>query len=308
MPLFAGNTWFRDNIIPYLTKIKAEINANSGCCSPPIVTSFNPPTFPINTVTTVTLIGDFFTPSLVITCGTATISNFQFITQQQCTFDITTNTGQVNTVDVSNGGGSVNISVESITSSWVDLRVGSSSVFTEEHSAGITVVRDAEGIGNTGNLWGTWLRFPSHSWDRVSLKKCSIIVKNATLHMAGLMSTENQNETSASQYYEAEIYVYMNGSAQAFYGSNAAGIGVSDLHTAIAIPTPYYKIEFNNNGQVGSQFKVFGLSNLTNFDDVSNLLGTWTVGTSMTANDVPIMPCITMTGATRIVAFKIEDA
>lgn len=307
MPLFSGKTWFRNNITPYLTKIKSEIASNS-CCYPPIITAIDPIVFPISVTTTVGLKGEFFTPTMVITCPTATISNYTFINQQECTFDIITSTAQVNTITATTAGGSDTITIESVLSLWIDLRLGSTSTFTEEHKAGTTVTRYSDGMGSNGSLWSNWIRFPSDQWNRSTLKQCSIIMKKSAANMAGIMSTEEQDENSSAQYYQAEIYAYMPSTYMwGFYGTNSANTGISGNQSNVTISTPYYKIQFNDNGQSGSTFRIFGLADLTNFDDESDLLGTWTVPASFTANDNPIMPCVTMSGATRIVAYKVKD-
>ena len=310
MAVYNGAEWFRLNIMPYLTEIKSSIGGAS--YPAPIISSFTPTEFIINTPTTITAVGDFFTPTTVITSNTATISNYTYIDQQHCSFTITTPTAQSNTVIVDNGSGNADILINSIAAStWVDLRAGSSSVFTEEHAAGTTLVRDANGISTTGSLWSTWVRFTSDTWTRSTPKKCSIIITSDFSIMAGIVDLQNQDKTSVSQFYEGEIYgLIASNLLIGFYGTDSLDNGVStssDPSNPINITTSYCKLQFTNNGSAGSTFKIFGMGNITNLDDESNLLRTITIGAVHTANGQNIMPCALASGDARIVAYKVED-
>ena len=306
MTVHSGKTWFRDNISPYLTKIKAEMATVGG--SPPIVYSTDVTTIPINTVVTITVTGDFFTPAMTITCPTATISNYVFLTQQSCTFDITTTTAQNNVISYTTSS-SVTSDILSTVSAWTDLRTGGDA-YTETHDPGTTVTQDAEGLWSNGSLWSNWLKITSASWNRTNPKRVSFVLKTGgTACMFGIMGNE-QDENATAQYYQAEIYAYVPSTyVWGFYGTNAAHAGASSTQTNVTINAyPYTKIEFQDNGEAGSTFKIFGLSDLTDFDDESNLLGTWTVGVAMTADSTTLYPCCT-TGSIniRFVAFKVED-
>jgi len=307
MALFSGKTWFRNNIMPYLTKIKAEIAASGG--TPPLVTTSTPPNFNINTVTAVSVTGDFFTPTMTATCPTATITNYTFISQQSCTFDILTSTAQTNTITLTTVGGSTTLSVTSLASAWVDLRTGG-SVYTETHRTGTTITQDADGLRSSGILWSNWLKITSVSWQRVNLKRVSIIYRgDNSACMVGIMGSD-QIESSTAQYYQAEIYAYNTGSAIArFYGTNAAHTGVSSAITSTTTSgNTYIKLVYSNNGNNTGTMKIYGLSNLSNLDDVSNLLNTITIPAVFTADSVTLYPCVTF-GSTsqRLVAVKVED-
>jgi len=305
--LFIGKTYFRNNILPYLTKIKAEIASNSGGGNPPIVTSTDITEIPISTVTTITVTGDFFSPSMVVSCGTATITNYVFITQQSCTFDITTATPQSNTITYTGGGGSDTSTITSTVSNWIDLRTGGDT-YTESHDPGTTITQDATGLSSTGSLWDNWLRIDSHSWSRSNLKRVSIIVKSGNTHMVGILS-ELQGEGSASQYYEGEIWAYASGSNLIyFYGTNSLGAGTSQDISNSALSYTYHKVVFENNGQPGSTFRVYGFNSLADFDDNSNLLGSDTVASNMNANGSTLkVGTIFGNTSNRLVAFLIED-
>ena len=305
MAALQGKSWFRANIAPYLSIIKSAMSGY-----PPIITLVDTTTVTTNVTVTVTVTGDFFTPDMTVTCPTGTTSNFVFINQHEVKFDFITTTAQSNTISFATPFGAASFTIVSTVVTWIDLRLGSGSTFTEVHRSGTTVTRDANGMRTSGSVWSSWVRFPSHEWNRSVMKKLSMIVQgNSSAHMVGIMSAANQNTTSTAQYYEAEIYAYCPSSyIWGFYGTNAAGGGTSNSQSNIQISSyPYYKIEFNDNGQVGSTFKVFGLSNLSNFDDQTNLLGTWTVGTNMSANDTLIMPCFTMSSGSRLVAYLVEN-
>ena len=305
MPDFNGKTWFRENLAPYLSIIKSQMSGYA-----PIITSTNLTEIQTNVVETIVVTGDFFTPDLVVASNTLTISNFVFVSQTEIQFDVTTTTAEANTVSLTTPFGAVTLNILSVSAPpWIDLRSGSGSVFTEQHRAGTNFVRDADGAGTTGAIFSSWLRFNSHQWDRNTPKRLSIIGKANDTHMIGIMSTQNQNETASGQYFEAEIYAYVASTyVYGFYGTNISGGGVSQYLAGGSFGgKPYYKLQFNDNGEAGSTFRIFGLADLSNFDDESNLVATWTVPASFTANDTPIMPCITGGATSRIVAYLVED-
>ena len=309
MALFAGKPWFRTNIKPYLTKIKAEIAAASGG-NPPIITNHSPTDIPVDTATTITVTGDFFTPSTVVTCATGTITNYTFITQQSCTFDLECSTAQTNTIIFAGGGSTTSITIESTVSAWLDLRSTSSDTFTEAHKSGTAMVRDANGVGQTsGALWSHWLKFTSLAWTRSTPKTLSMIMTLGTsAHMAGIQGSDQDGSASA-QYYQAEIYAYMPSNyLWGFYGTNAAHSGASNSQTnATLTGYGWYKVVWEHQGEPGTTVKVYGLSDLSDFDG-GTLIQTWTVGTAMTANSTTLYPAVTYGNASqRVVAIKLED-
>ena len=303
---FAGKAWFRANIIPYLTTIKA--NSTSGGGTPPLVTSHAPVSIGINTVTTIAVTGDFFTPTMAPTCPTGTVTNYVFISQQSCTFDITFPSDQTNTITLTTVGGSTTINIDSTVSNWIDLRAGGDT-YTETHKSGTTISQDATGLRSTGALWSNWLKIDSESWLRANPSHMSMIIKvSGTAMMAGIMGSD-QVPSASSQYYQAEIYSYIPSTyCYGFYGTNAGHNGVNSNLTNIQISSyAYTKLVWEHSGEVGYTMKVYGLTDLTDLDDLTNLLGTHTVPATFTADSVTLYPCVTMgTQNQRLVAVKVE--
>jgi len=306
MAIFAGKQWFRDNLAPFLTVIKGEI-----CKHPPIIKDTQPIHVNTGTITHVVLKGDHFSPNVTVYLAFifGTITNVNYIDFHTIEFDIFV--GSDSTVDVliTTCEGEVHLAVEATTSTWVDLRTGSSSTWTETHDPGTNITYDAEGLTSSGSIWGNWYKFTSHTWLRSVPKKVSIIMKNSgSAHMAGIMSNE-QDESSSSQYYQAEIYAYISTSYfWGFYGTNAAHAGASNNQGNTPLGSYlYWKIIFENNGEVGSTFNVYGLMNLSNLDDVTNLLKTGTVSSAMTADGTTLYVAATTNNDSRMVAFKVED-
>jgi hypothetical protein len=308
MAIFGGKQWFRDNLAPYLTIIKNQL-----CSIPPQIHMPLPIEVTTGVVTHVELKGDYFHPDTTVYLAFVygTVTNVTWNNFHSIEFDIFVGSDSTVSVAVTSCGNTTNFDVVATTSTWVDLRAGSTDTWTETHDPGTTISYDAEGLISNGALWSNWYKFTSHSWLRSVPKRVSFIVKhNGTAHMSGIMSNE-QNEASTAQYYQAEIYSYYTGSTfWGFYGTNAAHGGVSSNQSGgQPISTyPYYRFEFENNGEVGANYSLHGLADLSNFDDTSHQLKLGTVPANFTADGTTLYVAAT-TGTTsqRMVAFKIED-
>jgi hypothetical protein len=306
MAIFAGKQWFRDNLQPYLTVIKGEL-----CKHPPVVHSTQPIHVVTGTVNHVILKGDYFHPNLTVYLPfvNGTITNVVWNNFHEIEFDIFVGTDSTVTPTITTCDGTATFDVLAVTSTWVDLRAGSPSTWTETHDPGTTITYDSEGLISTGSLWGNWYKFTSHSWARTTLKKVEFIMKhNNTAHMAGIMGSE-QDETSNAQYYQAEIYAYFPNTFWGFYGTNVSHSGVNGSQAgAPALTDPYYKFVFENNGQPGSNYYLYGLADLSNFDDTSNLMMSGTVPASFTCDSPTLYVAATTANNTqRMVAFNITD-
>lgn len=306
MPLFAGKTWFRNNIAPYLTKIKSEI-----CKQPPVVHSTTPIIVYTGQITHVILDGDYFHPGVTVYLPFiyGAVTNVNWINFHTIEFDIFVGSDSTVQPLITTCEGSVTIDVTSITTAWVDLRLGSGSAFTEQHRAGTSINRDSEGLYSDGVIWENWYKFDSHTWDRVSEnKKVSIIMKNSgSAHMFGIMGNE-QDESATAQYYQAEVYAYYTSSGIGrFYGTDAAHNGQSDNFSGTYTPTqPYMKIEYDDNGEAGAEVRFYDMVDLSNFN-AGTLILTTTVGAVLDADSTTLYVAATTTATARMVAFKLED-
>jgi hypothetical protein len=274
---------------------------------PPIVNSQTVARINATSSNNVELSGDFFTPDTVVTSLNGTVSNFNFSLQSSCQFDYTSDVEGEDTITITTPSGSVDINIiVNPPSSWVDMRAGRDT-FTEEHNAGLTVSRDTNGAYVNGSLWSSWYRINSHSWNRSSKKKVSIIGKASQSHMIGITS-ERQSLTSSSQYYQAEVVAYMSGNTlSGFYGKSAGGGGVNGGTSLSLSGNPYYKLVFEDNGEANSTYSLYGLSDLSNFDDESILLGTNTIPAHMNGDGENLMVDVISTSTHRFIAFNIED-
>jgi hypothetical protein len=310
MAIFNSLNWFRLQILPYLTVIKN----NSNGLPAPIIYNYSPQlitAYPLLTPTLINITGDFFHPLTTITCPTCTITNSTFINSTSLSFEMGSSINLIHNITITTPSGSTVITVESILEQWIDLRSGTTSVFTVLSEPSTNITYNSEGIRSNGSLWWNWYKFNSHQWLRSTPKNISIIMKTRGAHMCGILS-EEQDENSNSQWLESEIMIYLNSgeSLSRFYGTDSTHNGVNGNILNISIDDnvyPYYKWTINNNGNVGEQYSIHGLADLTNFDDNSNLINSGVIDNVFTANGNTLMVGALPRGNTRMVAFKIED-
>jgi hypothetical protein len=131
---------------------------------------------------------------------------------------------------------------------------------------------------------------------------------SGSTHMVVIFSNE-QDESSTAQYFQGEIQLYTSGTtATYFYGTNAAHAGVNQNLSDVAATYVYTKVVFTNNGQAGATCKLYGLGNLNDLDDETNLITTYVVASNMTADGTTLYPgCITGDASTHLVAVKVEN-
>ena len=269
---------------------------NTGSGYDPMFYDTTPPSIRLGDTKTLTITGEFFTPDMTVTSTDATITNFTFISTESITCDIEGTAVLTATITLTTPVGTVDFTyLVDVASQWVDLRIGGDA-YTETHKSGTTVTQTTEGLQQSGSLWGNWLKITSEIWQRSVPADVGIIMKmaNSTL-MFGIMGSL-QNESSGSQYYQAELYCYFSsGNTSSFYGTNSSHGGVSG---AIAVVSsagyPYIKVKFSNNGEAGHTVYFYGLSDLNDFDDESHLLGQRTVPANMTAASPQLYLCATM--------------
>jgi len=317
---YKGKDWFRSNLSPYLTKIKAEIagsGGGGGNSYAPVVFSQSKTNIGTGINELIILQGEFFYPDTTYTSSQATITNVNYLGTGLIEFTINTSIqgNLIVTIDNSAGTLDINFNADTLNAGWTDLRLNSGSTTTITNKTGTTLTRDSEGLISSGSNWSNWYQVDSHSWQRSVLKNVSILMKVPTsAFMAGIRGNE-ADDASNNQYQQFEIQSYFPNSYQwGFYGTNAAHGSVNQSipngSTSFSLSGySYIRMEYLDNGQPGSIYKLYGLNSLTDFDDISNLIGQATIGSTFTCDSTTLYVGAT-TGNTnqRMVAFKIEDA
>lgn len=210
-----------------------------------------------------------------------------------------------------------------LSASWIDLRTGG-EILTAGNSAGndirfrsgMAINRDANGMYFTGsNPWQSWVKFEKYKWNRGQNKTIEWVFSRPSSAMMLGIGSDATDETSSSQYSQAENQAYFNNSNNLYglYGNNGIlGNGTSqNMNTDLTGGSGIYKIKFTNDGSGGTgTFSIYELpsSNKADWDNESNLLRTWTIGSNMSADENVLMPfIIPISGGTqRFIAFKIS--
>jgi hypothetical protein len=131
--------------------------------------------------------------------------------------------------------------------------------------------------------------------------------------MIGIGSSAT-NESSSSQYSQAEVNAYFSGSTSfwGLYGNNG-NVGSAGNHYNthnISGGSGVYKIKFTNDGTAGySTFTLYELpsANESDWDNESNVLKTFSVGGTLAPDEPNIMPFILPRDNTtqRFIAVKV---
>ena len=281
---------------------------------------------PSQSTTEFKLHGSYFTLSttLEITGGTV-VDNIVFVDAHQLIVKVTTPFGiKPQTIIITNEGGVRIFSnfLETYESVWLDLRLGGNS-FTHgtadgndiRYRNGMNLTRDASGMFFTGdNPWNAWVKFESETWLRGSNKTCQWIFNRPTNGMMIGIGSDATNESSGSQYNQAEVQGYFtNGSTfWGLYGNNGqiSSAGNQSLTASIAGGSGFIKLKFENDGSTGGRFTLYKLPSADplDWDDESQIITTFLIGGSLNPNEDNIMPfLIPRNGGTqRFIALKVD--
>ena len=260
-----------------------------------------------------------------------TINSFTVISPTQIDINITsgaatadydivvTTNGVANTAWVGNGVNLLSVAP----SNWRDLRLGG-DVFTSGTTAGqniryrtgMNLLRDVNGMYFTGlDPWGSWVKFESLGWTRGTTQTIEwIFTRPDNFMMIGIGSTAT-NETSNSQWNQAETQAYFQSSSLLWglYGNNGTPGNFGNQANNVSLAScasNVFKLRFTNDGSVGGQTTLYCLpSALQNdWDDIGTVMTTFVIGGTLNPGQANIMPFIIPRngGTQRFIAVRVQ--
>jgi hypothetical protein len=309
-------TWFRANISPYLDRIKEEfkslsIHVNRDIGFKPIVDSINPPKITVrDREASVIIKGNLFTESIRISSDDADIYDVKLVDENTVSLGITLRQTTPDKVKLKVGNlyGSIYAYLDTPRQAWLDFRADAKANYTVEAAKGTKIKSYNLGLSYSGKPWGGWFRISSLMYPRSAGRTISFILKpNGTTFMAGLFS-EKQDGNSGTQYYEFETAVYSNSNTiKGFYGTdkNHSGKGKTNLNISFKDYLAV-KIVLTNNAEAGSAVYFYGLKDLDDLDNESNLLATESIPSVFTANGETLYPGLVCSSKLRTIAIQLK--
>jgi hypothetical protein len=312
----ADKTWFRANISPYLDRIKEEfkslsIHVNKDIGFKPIVDSLSPPKITTrDRGVSVVIKGNLFTESISVSSDDADIYDVKLVDENTVSFGITLGEAVPDKVRLKVGNlyGSIYIYLDTPRLTWLDLRVDAKADYTVETAKDTKVTPYNLGLSYSGRPWSGWFRVSSLRYPRSVSKTVSFILKpNGTTFMAGLFS-EKQDGKSGAQYYQFEVAVYSNSNTiRGFYGSDKNHRGKGKTSLSISYKDYFaLKIVLTNNAEAGSAVYFYGLKDLDDLDNESNLLASESIPSVFTANGETLYPGLVCSSKLRTVAIQVK--
>ena len=291
---------------------------------------------PPNSTNIIGINGENFTPSTTVSIinptFTGTINSTTIVNPKKIELNVTTdatlgthdivisNNGVLNTQWAGNGVGMFD--VQSFT--WIDLRAGGAAITAGNapgndirFRAGMAMSRDANGMFFTGsNPWSAWVKFESLGWTRGANSILEWIFTQPTAAMMIGIGSTATNETSNSQFAQAEVQAYFSASTTLWglYGNNGTvgNTGSQSNNTSLGgCASNVFKARFTNDGTAGSGvFTLYCLPSAspTAWNDVSNVLTTLTIGGTLNPGQANIMPFIIPNngGVQRFIAVRVQ--
>ncbi len=291
----------------------------------PYITTSIKQRFEPNENKTITITGYNFTPNITVSIPSfdGSINSINVISPKTLELNITAgtsensfdiilnNNGTTNTIWSNNGAGLIDVK----TSSWYDLRSGGDN-FTLRMTAAMTMNRDALGMYFIGdNPWTSFVKFENLQWNRSENKTLEWIFSKPESAMMIGIGSNNTNESSTSQYAQAEVEAYFTSSAELWglYGNNGiiGNSGNQSMSTNLSTCTSNtLKAKFSNSGSKGEMFTLYCLpsSNENDWDDESNILKSFAIDGTLNPDEETIMPFIIPRsgGSQRFIALKIK--
>jgi len=209
------------------------------------------------------------------------------------------------------------------TSTWNDLRSGGGT-FTDGNAAGndiryrsgMSLSRDANGMSFAGSSpWSSWVKFEFLQWNRGDNSTLEWVFTAPDGAMMIGIGSDATNESSTSQYSQAEVEAYFNSSTNfwGLYGNNGTvgSAGNQNLSTSISsCASNVLKVKFESDGDAGGTFTLYCLPSSApgDWDDETTVISTSTIGGTLNPDEVNIMPFIIPRsgGAQRFIAVKLS--
>lgn len=289
----------------------------------PIIQSFSPQQANHNITGILTLNGGYFTPNTTVNIVGQTVNSVNFIDDDTIQVDFTSNNidGLYDIEVINEGGNTILSSAFTIElSTWKDLRQGGDA-FTHgngtgndiRYRTGMNLLRDANGMYFTGsNPWSSWVKFEDLQWTRGDNKTVEWIMTAPTSSMMIGIGSDATNETNTAQYAQAEVEAYFSSSTNLWglYGNNGTIGSAGNQNQSTTINSSgIFKLKFEGDGSAGSQFTLYEIpsANMSDWDDESNVITTFTIGGTLNPNEANIMPfIIPRVGSQRFIAIKVQ--
>ena len=164
--------------------------------------------------------------------------------------------------------------------------------------------------------WSSWVKFESMSWSRGSNKTLEWIFTAPSSNMMIGIGSNATDETNTAQYQQAEVEMYFQNSTSLWglYWNNGSlwtAWNQSNSATISWCSSQIFKWKFTNDWTAWSSvFTLYCLpsSSISDWDDISNVLKTFTVWWTLNPDETTIMPFIIPQSAwtQRFIALKVE--
>lgn len=290
-------------------------NSESGLDFPPFIIDVINASLSINETKTIRILGSFFHPNSIVELPSLdiTLNSFTYISSEEIEASVTSSNVEdlfdvivKNNTLTSGTSGANAIMVELVT--WIDLTDAGPPLPNLRARDGVTVIRDEFGLYTSGvGNWGNWIKFEDFIWQRGTNQTFSFVfVKYGGSSIMFGIGSDNTNEGSSAQYFEAEnvMYTYSD-KIGPFYGGGTGNNWSQDFNTISIAYNTYYKVVFRDDGAAGENMEIH---QVTQSDWDTNIATVATGVFTANGSQTNLMPFGTLgTDANyRIVAFKIE--
>jgi len=267
------------------------------------------------------IFGSYFTENVQLSIDGQTIYKVDYVSDNQLIVKFKTGLtlGDFD-IEIKDLGGTVKLqkgfSVQS--TPWVDLRVGGDNLSTGNEPNNnirfhekMSLSRDAKGMYFSGRQpWEAGVKFELLKWSREENKTLEFIVEGIEDSLMIGIGSDQTDERDRRQYEQAELVAYTpTTNINGLYGND--GTPGKMVNQSLSAPLPkngIYKIRFENDGKVGSYFRIFELQSnqKADWDDETKETFSVEIEKQMTANQQILMPFIIPPddGETRFVALR----
>lgn len=286
----------------------------------PIINNIEPSILSHLVTADITILGFYFMPGSTVVIPGVVVNSVTFVSPGELLVNVTTSdVDAFHNVTLTNDCGSFVVAsgLEVKLSSWKDLRFGGDPFTLGTNiriRSGMTVLRDAFGMHFSGlNPWSSWVKFTGCAWTRGQNKTIQWVFTRPDAAMMIGIGSDATNEGAGDQYRQGEIHAYFQSSTTMWglYGNNGTVGGTGNQGVSAALGSfAAWKVKFEGDGGQGSLFTLYGLNgvNVSDWDDETNVINSFTVGGSLNPDEPNLMPfIIPRTGGTqRFLALKVE--
>lgn len=266
----------------------------------------------------VTVYGGPFDSGTTVEVDGSTIGTVTFVSPSEIRFQVTGGTVGFRDLSITNANGKPVISsgiIEVEVPSYKDLRTGGEALSVGiapgddvRHRVGFNVSRTAAGLVFDGvTTWEGWAKLEFLPWVRGANKQLRLVILPPVgQSMIGIGST-GTDETHASQHINGEVlaFIYPGGGGMTFwglYGNNGTPGTTGNQASSVSANYTAYELWFNNDGEIGETFELFGLDSAdpSDWGDRTNLITSFAIGGNLGGDEVNLMPFVTSYSAAQL--------